>query len=152
MATVTASLATSRVSPKRLHAGANVVRVKYTGSANTLSDIVLLAKVPNGAIITDMNGVFFSSNVDSVIKVGWSGADSGSATAFGTHTASTTDATTNWTLTGEDLGPVHISFTDSTGSAAGMIYATCSAGTFSDSFSLDITFTYHMDHNEGQGS
>lgn len=152
MATFTSTLATAGVSAKRVHAGANVVRVKYVGAAATLSDIILLAKIPNGAVVNTMNGIFGTGNVDSVIKVGWKSLGTTSETAFGTHTSSTTDATTNWTLTGEDLGPVHISFTDSLGSDFAMLYATASVGSFTNTFTIDITFSYHVDHNEGAGS
>ena len=82
MATVTSALATARVSAKRLHAGANVVRVLYVGSANTLSDIILLAKIPNGALVTSMDGTFGTGNADSVMKVGWKSLGATSETAW----------------------------------------------------------------------
>jgi hypothetical protein len=44
--------------PKGLHAGTNVVPFDFNSGATklgTLSDVVLLGKVPNGALITDAN-------------------------------------------------------------------------------------------------
>lgn len=155
MATFTSSLATGGAPVKADHAGNQGFRVKTAVSAATLSDIILLGKIPNGAIVTNVQGVIGTSNTDSVIKLGWKGKNNtgaGSETAFGTHTASSTDAVTNFTLTGEDIGGVHISFTDSIGSDYAVLYATCSVGSFTDTFSLDIAVTYHLDHQEGQGS
>ena len=155
MATATSSLATAGAPVKINHAGDTAVRVKFVGSSNTLSDQILLAKLPNGALVTMLTGIFGTGNADSVIKLGWKGARTGTAsdeTAFGTHTASSTDATTNFALDTEDLGAVHLSFTDSVGSNFAYLFATCSVGTFSDTYTLDISFHYHVDHNEGSGA
>lgn len=153
MTTFTSSLATAGAQAKRLHSGSQTVRVRYnSGTGATLSDIILLCKLPNGAMVTDVQGTFGTGSTDSVLKLGWVGSDSGSATAFGTHTSSSTDGLTNFNITGEDIAPVHISFTDSTGSGVAYLYGTCSAGSFSASFSIDISVTYHLDHNEGAGS
>ena len=152
MATVTASLATSGAPVKQNHAGTTSVHVKLNTSGNTLSDIMLLAKIPNRALVTDVRGTLGTSNADTVIKLGWRGDPSGTAsneTAFGTHTASGTDVVTNFTMVGEDLGPVLVSFTDSIGSGFAFLFATASAGTFSDTVCLDVTMEYTMDHNEG---
>ena len=152
MATVTASLATAGAPVKMNHAGTTTVHVKLNTSGNTLSDIMLLAKIPQRALVTDVRGTLGTSNADTVIKLGWKGAVAGTAsneTAFGTHTASGTDVVTNFAMTTEDLGPVLVTFTDSTGSNFAYLFATASVGTFSDTVCLDVTMEFTMDHNEG---
>lgn len=155
MATFTTSLAQAGVQPKYNHTGVNASRVAYNLSAATLSDIVLIAKVPNGALITGVKGYFGTSNTDSVIKLGWKRASDGgggSETAFGTYTSSSTANPTEVDMSVKLIGSVHISFTDTLGSDFAYIYATCSVGTFSDTTSIDLTLTYHFDHREGGGS
>ncbi len=155
MTTFTSSLSTPGAPVKRLHAAPVTIRVAMNMSAGTVSDIILLAKVPNGALIMALEGIIGTSNTDSAIKLGWKGKSNtgaGSETAFGTHTASSTDAVTVFDLNTDEIGPVHISFTDSTGSDYAVIYATASTGSFTDTFSLDIMLTYTMNHNEGMGS
>jgi len=151
MATVTASLGTAGAPVKMNHAGTTTVHVKLNTAGNTLSDIMLLAKIPNGALVTDVRGTLGTSNADTVIKLGWKGGIAGTAsaeTAFGTHTASGTDVVTNFTMVSEDLGPVLVSFTDTVGSNFAYLFATASVGSFSDTVCLDVTMEYTMDQNE----
>ena len=152
MATGTSTLATARAPVKEQHTGTMTVHIGYVGSANTLSDIIYLAKLPQRALVTMVDGIFGSgSNVDSVIKLGWDApnAGNGSATAFGTHTSSTTDAVTIFDMNLEEISPVLISFTDSIGQAFARLFLTCSAGSFTDTWSIDLTVQYTMDHGEG---
>jgi acyl-CoA synthetase (NDP forming) len=151
MATVTSSLATAGAPMKALHSGLNTIRVHIDVSATTLSDIVLLAKLPQRALVTDISGQFGTSNVDSAIKLGWKAPNSSTdnETAFGTHTSSTTDAVTLIDFANEELNPTLISFTDSIGLAYAVLYATCSTGSFTDTWSLDLVIQYTMDHGEG---
>ena len=151
MATGTASLATASAPVRYNHAGTTSIRVKGVFSGHTLSDQILLAKLPLGALVTHLNGIFGTGNADSVIKLGWKGSQSGQAsdeTDFGTHTSSSTDATTNFALDTEDLGPVLVTFTDTSGLPFAYLFATCSVGSFSDTFTLDIALQFHMAHNE----
>lgn len=155
--TWTSSMAQANIQPKYDAVGVQSVHVQYNLAAATLSDIVWLAKVPNGALITSVKGFIGTSNTDSVIKLGWyrasDKAGSGaSETAFGTWTSTATLATTELDISAKFLGAVAISFTDSLGSDFAYIYATCSVGSFTDTFSFDLTVTYHMDHREGYGS
>ena len=150
MATATSSLATAGAPVKENPTGTTTVHVKADFSALTLSDILLLAKLPQRALVTQISGIIGTSNADSVIKLGWKApnAGNGSETAFGTHTASAT-AVTAFDMNSELVQPVLISFTDSIGQAYAQLYATCSVGSFSDTFSIDIVVEYTMDHNEG---
>jgi hypothetical protein len=151
MATVTSSLATAGAPMKQNHVGTITQRVHIDVSATTLSDIVLLAKLPQRALVMDISGQFGTSNVDSAIKLGWKAPNSSTdnETAFGTHTSSTTDAVTLIDFANEELSPTLISFTDSTGLAYAVLYATCSTGSFTDTWSLDLVIQYTMDHGEG---
>lgn len=146
MATQTSSLATAGAPVKMNYAGATTLHVHIDASAQTLSDQVLLAKLPNRALVTALRGVFGSSNTASVIKLGWKGqVGASSEAAFGTHTA----AEGNFALVTDNIGGVLISFTDSIGNNFAYVFATCSVGSFSDTWSLDLTIDYTVDHNEG---
>lgn len=152
MTTQTTSLATAGAPMKVNHTGTTVIHIHGDFSAQTLSDLVLLAKLPQRALITDLRGFFGTSNTDSVIKLGWKAPNSSTdnETAFGTHTSSATDAVTLIDLQVEEIVPgILISFTDSIGQAYAQLYATCSVGSFTDTWSLDLVLTYTMDHNEG---
>ena len=150
MATITSSLATAGAVAQETHTGTITRHIHIDAFAQTLSDITLLAKLPQGALVTHLTGQFGTSNVDSVIKLGWKAPNSSTdnETAFGTHTSSTTDAVTLIDLDVEEIGSVLISFTDSIGQAFAQLYATCSEGTFSDTWSLDLVLQYTMNHNE----
>ncbi len=151
MATQTSSLATAGAPIRENPTGTTTIRVHATFSAQTLSDIVLLAKLPQRALITDISGQFGTSNTDSVIKLGWKAPNSSTdnETAFGTHTSSATDAVTLIDFAGEEELAELITFTDSIGQAYAFIYATCSVGSFTDSWSLNLVIQYTMDHGEG---
>lgn len=155
--TYTSSMAQSGIQPKYDATGVQNVHVAYQSAGHTLSDIIWLAKVPNGALVTMVKGYIGTSNTDSVIKLGWyrasDGAGSGaSETAFGTWTASNTSVNQEVDMSAKFIAAVAISFTDTIGSDYAIIYATNSVGSFTDTFSLDLTITYNMDHREGYGS
>lgn len=151
MATTTSSLATAGAPVKMNPTGTTTVHIHANFSGNTLSDIALLCKLPQRALVTDITGQFGTSNVDSVIKLGWKAPNSSTnnETAFGTHTSSTTDAVTLIDFAAEEELPELISFTDSIGQAYAQLYATCSVGSFTDTWSLNLVVQYTMDHNEG---
>ncbi|KKK78728.1 hypothetical protein LCGC14_2840650 [marine sediment metagenome] len=150
MTTQTSSLATAGAPVKENPTGTTTLHIHANFSAQTLSDIALLAKLPQGAVVTHLTGMFGTSNVDSVIKLGWKAPNSSTdnETAFGTHTSSTTDAVTLIDMDVEEIVPVLITFTDSIGQAFAQVYATCSVGSFTDTWSLDLVLQYTMDHNE----
>lgn len=153
MATSTSSLATAGAPIKQSHIGTTTLHVHMDNFAQTLSDLVLLAKLPQRALVTNVRGSFgTTSNADSVIKLGWRAPNSSttSETAFGTHTSSSTDAVTLIDFYPDDgPGGVLISFTDSIGLAYAQVFATCSVGSFTDTWSLDLEIQYTMDHNRG---
>ena len=151
MTTITSTLAAATAPMKQNHIGTTTLHVHVDAFAQTLSDIVLLAKLPQRALVTDISGQFGTSNVDSVIKLGWKAPNSSTdnETAFGTHTSSTTDAVTLIDFANEELSPTLISFTDSIGQAYAQLYATCSVGSFTDTWSLDLVIQFTMDHPEG---
>ena len=146
--TLTSSLGAATAPMKRNHIGTTTLHIHANMSAQTLSDITILAKLPQGALVTDISGQFGTSNVDSVIKLGWRAPNSSTdnETAFGTHTSSTTDAVTLIDFANEELNPTLISFTDSIGQAYAQLYATCSVGSFTDTWSLNLVLQYTMDH------
>jgi hypothetical protein len=88
-------------SPKGVHRGLNVIPFDFNSGATkfgTLSDMVLLGKVPNGALITDVDIRFGAAKQDNfhaaliLMAVDALGTFSTIATLIGSMTASSTAA------------------------------------------------------------
>ena len=149
MATFTSSLAGAAPVAKVQYAGPSTTSVSMVQGGGTLSDIYLLAKVPNGALITRVYGTgSVGGNADAVIKLGWKAQATTSETAFGTHTFSATTDPGKFDMLDDNISRVHVSFSDSTGEQLATIFATASSGTFSDTVSLAVNIEFHVDHNE----
>jgi hypothetical protein len=123
----------------RGHHHSNEISGKVTLSGRTLSDIIFLGKVPNGALITGWN--FFGTHGDTArtFKLGITGGSAASETAFGTVT---------WTtlvLTGQQGCPFRVSISDTDAQAGATIYATIATGTWTTSASFEYSFRYRMD-------
>lgn len=149
MATFTSSLATAGAPVKSQYAGPTKVAVKMVQGGGTLSDIYLLAKVPNGALITAFYGTgSVGGNADAAMKFGWKAQATTSEAAFGTHSFSATTDPGKFDMLDDNISRVLVSFSDSTGDNFAWIYATASTGTFSDSISLEVNLEFILDHNE----
>lgn len=114
MATFTASLHNTGV--KKLHAGANVVTsVLAVAATGTASTVFLLAKVPNGAVITDWVYYQADAGANNTVKLGLqlpeglSGSWTVTESALMTETANT--AGVNFRASNVKT-PYKVSFTD----------------------------------------
>lgn len=149
MATFTSSLAGNAPVAKVQYAGPSTTSVQITQGGGTLSDIYLIAKVPNGAMITRFYGTgTVGGNADAAMKFGWKAQATTTEAAFGTHSFSATTDPLKFDMLDDNIGRVHISFSDSTGEQLATIFATASTGTFSDTIVLVTNIEFHVDHNE----
>lgn len=65
MANANSPQAASTYSPKRVHAGANIVRARYVCAAShSATDVIQMVKIPNGAIVDEVV-LFHSGDVGS---------------------------------------------------------------------------------------
>ena len=140
IATYTSSIAVGGAQANAPHTGVQSVDVKYVGSANTLSDIVLLAKIPDQARIVDFYGNLNSAEALNVIKIGVTGNE----TALGTHTLSAS-AQTTFDMRSEIISPFNVSLTDAVEPHTAFVFATPSAGSFTTTWTLELTVFYKAD-------
>lgn len=136
-ATYTATPAALTAPVKYRETGVQARTVKYVGSANTVSDIILLMKLPDRTKIVDFYGDINSAETAATFKIGITGNE----TALGTFTLSAGLEARQGTFT-----PVTLSLTDGVEPHYGYLYATCSAGSFTTTFTLELTvLTTHED-------
>lgn len=141
IATYTASLAAANAPMLYRETGMQARYIQFVGSANTLSDIVLLMPLPDQTRILDFYGTIKSGEALNIIKLGVTGAE----TALGTFTAS---ASVTQAFNARTLGyrPQVMSLSDDVDPQRGYLYATLSAGSFTTSWTLDLTVYFT---NEG---
>lgn len=134
VSTLTATAA-ARQAPAVYNAtGVQSTTVQYTGSGNTLSDIVLLAKLPDQTRIIDWYARLNSSEALATVKLGFTGNE----TALGTLTTSGS-AETMFDARSLGYQPATMSLSDGQTPHYGYLYATLSAGSFTTSWELDVT-------------
>ena len=124
--------------PAFTHIGDNVVQGKVHLSGRTLSDIVFLAKVPNGVVITDFVVQGISTETASAYKLGINSAG-GADNTFGLFTLAGSAIVSFARVTG---CPFDVSLSDTDAQGGATIYATVSAGTHTTSISFDFMFRY----------
>lgn len=137
IATVTSTVYANHT-PAFTHIGDNVVQGKFTTSGRTLSDIIFLAKVPNGVVITDWHIQGTSGETASTYKLGINSAG-GTESTFGTFTLAGAALVVFPRVTG---CPFDVSLSDTDAQGGATIYATVSAGTHTTSISFDFMFRY----------
>lgn len=111
-------------------------------SGRTLSDIILLARVPSGSTIVDWHIRGTSGETASVFKLGIRGG--GTETSFGTMTFAGAAAVNFRYINGR---PIRVSASDTDAAAGVDIYMTVSSATWTTSISFDFTFVYVRDGN-----
>lgn len=139
-------------SPRLVHSGANKIGGELTISGRTVSDIGFLARIPNKATIWDYYIRGTSGETLSSFKLGIDGASAagsaggptaGSATTFGTRTLSTGAVVV---VNDKNGLPWKVSLSDTDNIAGGAtIYMTVSAGTWTTSISMQMSFEYWPD-------
>jgi hypothetical protein len=137
--TVATTTTTVYSQPMRRNHISNYVGGKHTIATNTLSDIIFLCKIPNGAVVTNWHFRGTHGDTTRTFKLGITGGSAASETAFGTQT---------WT-TGTVLGvsgtPFKVSISDSDAQGGATVYMTVSTGTWTTSASFEFSFEYRYD-------
>lgn len=139
IATITASLYLQ--TPRLVHTGVNYAFGSLNTITRTISDIILLARLPNKVRVVDIwvKGTTAAA-AGLVYKLGMKGG--GSETTFGTGTLSATATTLFNPKTGCGTR-VSISDTDVNGGAD--VYMTASSGSWTESLSIDFMIAYTAD-------
>jgi len=137
MATLTATAAASGAQPRAVHAGANSVTVTYSGSTaiSPSATTILMAKIPNGATITDVNGIVSSGAATCPFTLGIEGDLSAFAT--GGTVATVLRATKGI--------PYDISLSDSAIPLYKYVNMTVTPGTVTTEVEAKLTVFYTMD-------
>lgn len=139
VATTTTTVYTQ--TPMRSNHVGNWVGGKHTISTNTLSDIIFLCKIPNGAVITNWHFLGTHGDTTRTFKLGITGGTAASETAFGTVTWTTgvVKAVTGC--------PFKVSISDSDAQGGAVVYMTVATGTWTTSASFEFSFEYRFDVN-----
>ena len=133
---------------KHVHTGNVTVGGRFSRGAttNTLSDVIFLAKIPHGAIVTDILADHTTPATAMGVKFGLA---TGTATGGGASLSCFTAATAKATLTRKTAlntsGGVRVSVSDSDPNRYGIFAATLSTGTTTESYAINFAITYRMD-------
>lgn len=125
--------------PMRGNHISNWVGGKHTVSGNTLSDIIFLCKIPNGAVITNWHFRGTHGDTTRTFKLGITGGSAASETAFGTQ------IWTSGAVLGVSGAPFKVSISDSDAQGGATVYMTVSTGTWTTSASFEFSFEYRFD-------
>lgn len=146
MATKTADAGHDYVQPRENNRqGVTQVLSSYVASGATVSngDVFLMAKVPNGATITDIRGMGRSAGVGGIVfNVG----TTGTATLFGTFTISATHQFV--AVTGTGL-PYLVSLSDDAATQFVTLTFTQTSGTATATASFGLLVSYLMPGSAG---
>lgn len=141
MATKTADAGHDYVQPRaNQRQGATYIQSDYVASGATVSsgDVFYMAKVPTGAVITDIRGYGRSAGVGGIVfNVG----TTGSASLFGTFTISATHQFV--AVTGTAL-PYKVSLSDDANPRHVILTFTQASGTATATASFGLVVTYLM--------
>lgn len=143
-ATQTAS--TYNQEPRNL-IGTNYIIGKVTMSAKTISDIILLAKVPNKATIVDVRVKGTTAGTNAVFKIGIKGTNAGPSGGNGADTSllETADAATTTGKASAVFIGYKVSLSDTDAQAGADIYMTLISGTWTISVSIDYMIAWVPD-------
>lgn len=152
MATKTADAAHDYVQPRSNYGGTTVMVSNYTANGSTISsgDVFLLAKVPNGATITDLKWFGRSAGAGGIV---FNLGTTGSASLFGPATIS---ATHQYITIGQTAGssattqfPYRVALSDDAASQFVTLAATMASGTATATGSFGLMVTYLMPGQAG---
>lgn len=139
--THTADMAQPGVQPKTLHAGAIAVRSVQVFSGVSLSDHLLLMKIPNGATIVDAFGMLVTASTGCVIDVGLKGVAQDNIM----------DGLDKGALVMDAERRLRCSVTDDAPNQFRYVYATAVSATHTVSYTIDLTVVYTMDQVQSEG-
>lgn len=142
----TATASTYNQEPRQ-RLGVNYVIGRVTPSAKTLSDIILLARVPNKATIVDVKTKGATGGTAAVYKIGIKGGNSGPAGGSGADTTllSTVDAATTTVTTGNGFLGWKVSLSDTDAQVGADVYITLISGTWTITVTIDYQIAWVPD-------
>lgn len=134
--------------PMRMHhVGVNYSIGTVTTSAKTLSDIVLLTRVPNGATIVSWHSSGTAAGTNAVYKIGVKGGNGGKAAGADDTILLTTDLATAAGIAAAHFVRHRVSLSDTDAYLGADVYMTLISGTWTVSCSMDFQIGYVMDGN-----
>jgi hypothetical protein len=133
--------------PRAVHAGVNHLSIFYNHGANSTSanDVILLAKLPNGARVLDFSESHSSGAASCALDFGWaSGANSGGGADLSALGAALALNTRNNLQAGKLCPPV-VSVSDNDPNKYGILAAKiATAGTTTINMSIRFMLTYEV--------
>ena len=143
MSTLTSTAATSTASVRYQEAGVVERHVRLVTGDVTLSDIILMVKIPDQATITAVYGSGNSPEALSSFKMGITG--NGTETTFASLISLSVGAVVAFDSRDELAVPFKLSMTDNAVPHHGFIYLTPSTGTWTTSHTIDLVVRYSND-------
>lgn len=140
MATYTADAAQAYVQPRMSEQGAVAIVSRYISNAVSIStgDVYLLAKIPNGATITDLRWYGRSSGTGGIV---FNLGTAASASLFGAVTISATD---QYITAGNTALPYDVSLSDDTVNQYLVLQATMASGSVTATGTFGVVVKYSM--------
>lgn len=146
---------------KAVHIGTNTIKGQFTSTAptsppNSLGDVIFLAKIPHGAVITDFAFDHSSTETTFGMKYGLaSGWPTGGGASLSFLSPSLAIATVKTRYTGGTIArdaarttsadPYRISVSDSDPNRYGIVAAKIATASASTTFIVNFSITYRMD-------
>lgn len=146
-ATLTSSIYNNPI--RAHHIGTNYAIGTINTSARTLSDIILLCRVPNGCTIVEATVYGAGAGTAAVLKVGHKGAAGAGGKTAGADNSiiASLDLATGAGQRGTKFVRVDVSLSDTDAQAGADVYATVVSGTWTVSVSFDFQIGWVMKGN-----
>jgi hypothetical protein len=129
------------------HIGPNYLIGTVNVISKTLSDIILLGRIPNKATIVGAIFQGVTAGTNAVYKVGVKGGDGGNGAGADTTILATTDIVTAAGIASAAFVRHRVSLSDTDAHLGADVYMTLISGTWTVSASLDYQISYVMDGN-----
>lgn len=128
------------------HVGVNYI-IGHVEKTGTLSDIILLGKIPNGATLVDFRMHGAGAGTAAVAKVGIKGGNGGGGAGAETTIVASHDFASGAGVTSTALIRHRVSLSDTDAQAGADVYMTLISGTWSTTVSFDYQIGYIMTHS-----
>lgn len=144
MATYSASVMTAQ--PKRVHAGANVVHGNFNlgATASSAGDIIMLAKIPTGAVVTGIRVDHSTGATAQALSYGLATGGPAGAATYSAFISSLAQATVSTTGVVGGI-PYTVSVSDTDPNKYGVFSAKVESGTATTSLIVNFCLTYQVD-------
>ncbi len=144
MATYSSSVMANQ--PRRVHVDVNVVhgQVNLGATTDSVGDIIHLAKIPNGAVVTDVRTDHSTGATATGVSYGLqNGGTAGGVTTYSAFIASGAQATNLFAAAG--VLPYTISLSDNDTLGYAILTAKVESGTATTSLIVNFRLSYHVD-------